>query len=132
MTLRDTFLFLRESLDSAAAHLDDCADNIACLNLPDDSERLQRASILVRTVSDVLAEMLGDGAMGDPLSEKIVSEAKAASEEVLEGRERNTTTCAGCGDDFPDRDMLPRGRGGEGEFCPKCAEASGEFEEEDK
>ena len=83
MTLRGTFLFLRDSLDAANSHIDDCANNIASLS-PNENERLERASILVRTVSDTLAEMLGDGSGQDPLTERIVSEAKAAAEEVLD------------------------------------------------
>ena len=133
-TLRNTFLSLTEWLDAACGHIDDSMDAIPTPREGDDArtyERLERASILVRTVGDVLAEMLGTGGIGDPLTEKIVAEAKAAAEEIPpDFPERNTTTCWGCGEDFPDGEMTPRPCGA-GEYCPKCAEKNLEYEEAD-
>ena len=43
--------------------------------------------------------------------------------------EKPTTTCWGCGVDFPDGEMVPRPCG-EGEYCPTCAKVNaGEFDE---
>jgi hypothetical protein len=42
---------------------------------------------------------------------------------------KNTTTCWGCGEDFPDSEMIPR-PDGEGECCPACVKMLPEFQGE--
>ena len=80
MSARTIGLKMRDYLDAALEKIDDTANglNQAAGEGNLDSGRLEDASILVRTVSDFLSDLLGDGGMQDSLDAAVLASADAA------------------------------------------------------